>query len=248
MIVMLNGCGGGESCDTLSNTASTNEIKGFLIDAPVGNVDYVCGTQSGKTTQEGTFVCDTLPVEFKIGNKTIFKADTLPSDKKLYLQDILGLKRTNFSDENLLKLAMFLQSLDDDGNISEFIWIDDATIDKLEALSENIDLETMDINQTQELIRKLGKTPVSLEFAQEHLEDFVAIDNPTPEQNETPESNQTNSNPSDTNTTQEENQSVEDTNTSGSEVSTSPDTNESNTTGSEVSTQCHFLKPQTLIK
>lgn len=118
---MLIGCGGGSANGTSSaaDDAShndTNKITGYFIDAPVEGLFYSCvGTNSrGFTDSSGAFYCESSPVAFYIGKLSLGSVDIPTSDGNVYPQDLVGVARTDFSDDKLVELVQLLQSLDDD--------------------------------------------------------------------------------------------------------------------------------------
>jgi len=120
----LLGCGG----DSSSPKANTNTGTGYYVDNAVQGVDYVCGTQKGKTDKEGKFT-------FEKGQECKFSLAGIPlrttsADK---LND--GVKVL----ENNPKVAKFLQSIDTDGNLSNGIEIDDKVLDALTDALADID-------------------------------------------------------------------------------------------------------------
>lgn len=114
--IILAGCGGGGggSASSSSNSSlSSNSAQ--LIDAPIIGAKYVNedGT-TGKTGTDGTFNYTGGKVTFYVGQIKIGEVDSLNSDNKVFLQDILKLNRDNKDDNTLLASAQFLQSLDSD--------------------------------------------------------------------------------------------------------------------------------------
>lgn len=113
---LLVGCGGGGSSSSSSSTApSSVSTKAQLIDAPIIGARYVNedGT-SGKTASNGEFNYTGGKVSFYIGKIKIGEMDSVKSDNKVFLQDILKLDRNNKDNNTLLASAQFLQSLDSD--------------------------------------------------------------------------------------------------------------------------------------
>ena len=154
----MTGCGGSSPSPTFQ--------KGFIIDSPVSGLDYECDGMTGETNDEGMFECTKLPVTFKIGNLTIGSIFKIPSDKKVYPQDIVGKARSNFSDAKVIELTRFLQSLDDDQGIEQMINI---TPELKENFTSNLILSNMSEEAQKELIESMGKTYVSEESAIIHL-------------------------------------------------------------------------------
>ncbi len=131
---VIVGCGGGGSSSNAatqtgstgsssSTAAATGRIEGYLQDAPVSGMQYVCGAKQGLTGEDGRFECENGPVAFWIGGVKIAVLDTPTPDGAVYPQDLLGLDRANLTDARLIELTQFLQALDDDGVIDERITI-----------------------------------------------------------------------------------------------------------------------------
>ncbi len=154
------GCGSSSSGDTLT--------KGYLVDSPIAGVHYSCGDITGTTLSTGEFSCKTVPVTFKIGGLTLGTISAFTADKKVYPQDLVGVPRTNFSDEKVIGLTRLLQSLDDDGNITDAITIPSGVASKFAADTVGSDWAT--------LAGIAGVTLVDAEEAMGHLRDNL---NPT---------------------------------------------------------------------
>jgi len=112
--LLLSGCG---------NSSSGTSSIGYLIDSPVAGVRYSCGNVSGITTASGAFSCRETPVIFTIGSYLLGSVNTLPSDGKVFPQDLVGVSRSDVTTQAVIDIARLLQSLDDDGNISSTITI-----------------------------------------------------------------------------------------------------------------------------
>ena len=104
-----------------------------LIDSPVNGISYECGEASDVTEQGGKLYCFEAPVMFAIGDMPIGTLDEFPADQNVYLQDLLGVTRSEYSDASVVKLGRLLQSLDDDGLIAEAIDIPAETAAKFSA-------------------------------------------------------------------------------------------------------------------
>ena len=121
----LIGCGGGGSSGG-SNSSSSNSgtitpttpivttttTTGTLIDDKVSGVKYVNGTASGFTDANGQFPYTSGTVEFYLGDIKLGSLSSIPTDKNVFIQDILGIDRTDTSNAKVLKIASLLQSLD----------------------------------------------------------------------------------------------------------------------------------------
>ena len=122
----LLGCGGSSS-----TPSSTNTGTGYYKDAAVAGVDYVCGTQTGKTDKEGKFT-------FEEDKECKFSVAGIPL--RTTSADKLIDGGTIFEDNP--KVAQFLQSIDADGDLSNGIEIDDKVLEALTSALANIDDDT----------------------------------------------------------------------------------------------------------
>ena len=145
-VLVLVGCGSSSG----NKNDDANESKGtVLLDSPLVGVTYVCEEPKDpgvvkKTDSEGRFECDKAPVTFKIGGLVLGSIDNLDKDFVIP-QDILGLKRSNFTDPKLIALLRLLQSMDDDGNISETITITEEMSHKFDAVDEEFNADHLDV-------------------------------------------------------------------------------------------------------
>jgi len=162
LLLGVNACGGGSSDD------SERSATGYVIDSPVEGLSYACGDRTGVTDAQGGFFCDQAPVTFKIGEMKIGELNTFTSDSKVFPQDLLGIDRSNFSDESLLKLIRLLQSLDDDGDISERITLTPEVTSKYSA-DQNFEQTVLEVLMAPFYENSL----VSVEDAIRHLQDSM---------------------------------------------------------------------------
>ena len=170
--------------DKINNPIAT---KGYLIDSPIQGVTYLCDDKEGLTDTSGMFECLNPPVIFKIGELTLGGLKKFTTDGKVYPQDLLGLNRANFSNTRLKLLARFLQSLDDDGIISEGINITEDIRNTFTVIQDFKDMNEGDIYS---LLRRVGSKSLAKECgALKHLGDTsvtcnndgsYAIDTPIP--------------------------------------------------------------------
>ena len=58
-------------------------------------------------------------VEFYLGDIKLGSLSSIPSDKNVFIQDILGIDRTDTSNAKVLKIASLFQSLDSDNSTDE---------------------------------------------------------------------------------------------------------------------------------
>ena len=143
----------------------TDLKTGYLVDAPVEGVAYTCSKIEGFTTNKGEFSCVDAPVEFSIGSYNLGKLDDFTSDGIVYPQDLIeGLNRTDIDDRKVINMIQLLQSLDDDGDISEIIKIDENVANKFEQFGESINSLSLD-----ELVNLADKNMVDKEGAIDHF-------------------------------------------------------------------------------
>ena len=178
-----------------SNSVIVKEITAQIIDAPLVNLGYRCGKKEGRTDNEGKFTChEEEAVTFFVGQVEVGTRTTMTIDKKIFLQDLLGLKRDDFSNKKLILMAVFLQSLGD-GDNSEVITLSDNVHNSLD---KSLQLSTLQsIKEIEELVTEAGKITVSEEEAKEHLEEFSLVYRPTDDSTENNNSTNIIDNPSD---------------------------------------------------
>ena len=160
--LFLNACGGG------SSSTPKNNVEGKFIDSPVYGAQYRCGKVDNKITQQdGSFICETLPVTFYVGGVKLGEVHKLAADGYVTPHDLVGVARSTYN-EKVNNIALFLQSLDDDGNIETAITIQQKHIAKLKDKQYNI--HTMTHDQVVDLLGELDIIDiVSPEKAHEHL-------------------------------------------------------------------------------
>lgn len=172
----LIGCGDGGSSSTASNTTPTTQTLTF-IDDKVSGIKYVNGSASGFTDANGNFPYTSGIVSFYLGDIKLGEISSIPSDKNVFVQDILGVSRTNIMDVKVTKLASLLQSLDSDNSTDE-IEIKEEDFNKF----KNLNVTSIDENtDVQALLNSvnLNIIKVSDETAQRHLEGSLKYHNET---------------------------------------------------------------------
>jgi len=113
----------GENRNNIIIDEPQRDIVGNFIDSAVEGVEYKCGKIEDVTDENGTFSCVTLPVSFNIGAITLGTLRTLPTDRQVFPQDIVDVNRSDVNNTQVIKLALLLQSLDNDNNASNGITI-----------------------------------------------------------------------------------------------------------------------------
>ena len=159
-LASLIGCG--------SSSSGDSSTTGHLVDSAVSGASYSCGDVNGTTDKDGTFTCKSLPVTFFVGSVKLGTISSLPSDGKIYPQDLAGVKRSDTNNTKVKKLAQFLQSLDKDHNASNGITIDSALASKVKKNItdwEGVDMEAylydidsnMNVVSEDDAIKHLGE-------------------------------------------------------------------------------------------
>jgi len=157
LLLLLVGCG-----------KNDNNQFGTLVDDVVSGVKYVNAENSGFTDKNGNFPYESGLVEFYLGNIKIGEIDSLPSDKKIFIQDLVGVDRLNTDDVKVIKIAGLLQSLDSDKNSDE-IEILEEDFNKFTGDIINID----DILDIETLLNEQGFQKVSDEDVKRHLDNVL---------------------------------------------------------------------------
>ncbi len=184
LILSLTGCGGGGGEPTTTNpsstqpttqpTPSTTTQTAYFIDSAVEGVSYTTTQgESGITDSEGKFTyTQGATITFKIGGVEIGTISNINSDKKVFIQDVVGVERDDTNNNEVLKIARFLQSLDDDDIPVNGIKITSAIKEKLK--DENKILKNIDILQVETLIiSKANKVFKTQTQAKLHLDSVI---------------------------------------------------------------------------
>lgn len=165
--ISFSACGGSSggssastaSSDTGSDTITTIEpsfslaneytsgIVGKFIDSPVSGLNYSCDSKTKKTDSEGLFNCKATPIDFSLGNLSLGSIEKLTADYLIFPQDILDQPRSAALHPEVTKMAVLFQSLDNDGDSSNGIVIEENIVDQL----------------NQEIIQDTGIHNISLE-------------------------------------------------------------------------------------
>jgi hypothetical protein len=138
--MLLTGCGS----DSASSTSSTTLTSGQLVDAYLDNIDYSCADgKIAQTDVNGSFSCETLPVAFRLGGLKLGTIATIAADAQVFPQDLLSVPRAEVNNSDVVAMARFLQSCDENNNTSDGIKV--ATLIK-ESLSQEVDFNASDID------------------------------------------------------------------------------------------------------
>jgi len=148
ILIALSGC---------SHNNTTSTVTGILADGVIGNATYKCSATTGSTNTEGEFTCPVgSRVDFYYGNIKLGGVATLPSDNIVLIQDVLSVDRAETSNPNVLRLARFLQSLDD-GSIINGIYLDPALIASI--VTTPVDFQDYDDAQMEAIVQTATGKP-----------------------------------------------------------------------------------------
>lgn len=150
---ILNACGGGDTSTLSTTNTGSPKVSGVLIDSPVEGAKYMCGNVTNFTGKKGSFFCEDTPVQFYVGDIKLGEIQQLPKDTYVTPQDLVNVSRDVFNDD-VLKVAVLLQSLDDDGDIEKSIILDENLIKKLD--NKHIQLQHMTYTELIELLDTIG--------------------------------------------------------------------------------------------
>ncbi len=173
LIFLLIGCGGSEGDECCTNTEEvvvdkSNRKIGKLIDAPIQGVRYICADFNGITDENGTFEYEPFKrVEFFIGNMKLGSVEFVNPDGFVFPQDLVGSERDVLNDKSI-GLAIFLQSMDDDGDISKNIIITPDIRDEFYGI--NIDINKLTLSAMKTFTASYGENIVSEDNAIKHLQ------------------------------------------------------------------------------
>ncbi|MBN2824125.1 MAG: hypothetical protein JXQ76_02290 [Campylobacterales bacterium] len=143
----------------------------YFIDAPVNGIDYKCGNREAKTQtvtvegveKHGVAMCRKGSVTFSIGNLIIGTLESYHDHQKIYLADFVDVSNGLTNNNELIKLGMLIQSLDDDGDIDNKIDIDTRVTLNIQSL------DSFSVQSLQEYIGSLHKTPKDAQAVIEHI-------------------------------------------------------------------------------
>jgi hypothetical protein len=153
LLSALTGCGGSSSSDTTTSTTDTtvasttsSSSAGQLVDSYVENADYRCGDGSvGITDENGTFDCENnFPIEFSLSGLKLGVINALPTDRQVFPQDLLGVQRDDVNNSEVVAMARFLQSCDDDNDSRNGIRIREQVKASFENADQNFSALDLD--------------------------------------------------------------------------------------------------------
>ncbi|WP_321277169.1 Ig-like domain-containing protein [Thiomicrorhabdus indica] len=157
------------------NTANVDESNdGVIIDGIIQGMYYETSSgMTGLTDPNGGFKFNTGDtVTFSIGGIVIGTADAGDlAAGKVFLQDLANTDRTDLEDDYVQVMAVFLQTLDSEGNTAGGIQINDSA--RQAFADESLNLSSMSLVDVNALLSSHGYTPVDVETAMEHVMDML---------------------------------------------------------------------------
>lgn len=164
-LLMLTLCG----CTMNQNSDMSN---GVLVDSPLGGIDYTSYTYAGITGADGGFkYFKGDPITFSVGGIPLGSAVAKPV---MSLIDLVP-GATDVTNQTVTNMARFLQSLDNDGNLSNGIFITQAVRNALKGKTIDFTLSSADFEASvASFFTGLNKPLMSAVDAQEHFEATLA--------------------------------------------------------------------------
>lgn len=171
-----------------ANTANIDESNdGVIIDGIIEGMSYRTSSgMTGVTEANGGFKYKTGDtVTFSIGGVVIGTATDEDLDKgNVFLQDLANTDRTDLEDDYVQVMAVFLQTLDSEGNTAGGIQISDAAHQAF--ADESLHLSSMSLADVNAFLTSHGYTPVDVETAMEHVMDMLVANTELSEEDFTP--------------------------------------------------------------
>jgi hypothetical protein len=167
VILIFAGCGAGETQE------ERVEPYSHLIDSQVQGVNYVCGNEIlGSTDQDGLFEyrrnCD---INFTIGGVIIGSLwGSKVARENFFITELLETSKEDSTNQKVILLARFLQTLDDDLNATNGIQIPSST--KLALRGATLDFTTNSVTEARlrAVVNLIGRELVSRDSAVYELE------------------------------------------------------------------------------
>jgi len=136
-VFLFTACGGG------SHEPREEKTLSFQDSLPVNGIDYSCGERKGVTKNQGNITCVYSPLTLSLGSLILGTIKNFKNNQKIYSQDLVSSFNGDFNNQELLKISILLQSLNnkqdknyinipiDIKKLIDFENLKDLTIDKL---------------------------------------------------------------------------------------------------------------------
>jgi hypothetical protein len=148
----------GMDYQTLFSLVNTTKDKSeIIIDANgVSGLTVKCNGTDITTEQYGLFSCNSQKISVYLGDFKLGSLAKIPDDKIIFTQDIVGVPRAASMYPDVTKISMILQSLDEDGDITNGISITQKSIDETNnELANYSDISELSIEDTQNIIKNV---------------------------------------------------------------------------------------------
>ena len=151
--------------------------NGIFVDGIVEGLSYSTSSGlSGLTDVNGGFKYATGDlITFSIGSVIIGSVTSAAvADGTLFLQEIAGVALADMNDDYVEKMAVLLQSLDNDGDAYNGIVIEQSVRDAF--ADDNFDLATISKADLQSLLIDNGYQPIDEDAAMQHVRDMIELE------------------------------------------------------------------------
>ncbi len=172
--ILMIGCGGHKGSSDSDNGKSHKDfIIGTIIDAKVNGIRYVSKTypkqRSEVSKDGGKFKFKRAEeTKFYVGDILIGTANPVKDDNIVYLADMLGYERDVINEE-ILSLALFLQTIDEDQNNDYIIKIGDNWKKFVGFNGKNIKDIGLNIASITALLKSKNFIPKDIDSVKSHL-------------------------------------------------------------------------------
>jgi len=145
--LILTGCDSDSSSSTNDTQDSSGTLTGRFVDSAVANIDYNTDSgMSGKTDVNGNFeFIEGDKVSFHIGKLKLGEAKPFKNNSVVTPKDLAEDNKT------LTLMLQLLQSLDEDGNITNGITIPQDVVESLDSLNSEVSIEDLNESEVLEL-------------------------------------------------------------------------------------------------
>ena len=175
------------SSQVVASDSSVDSTKLILMDAgAISALKVMCDSVELMTAINGVVKCEETPVSVYLGEFKLGEINSIPTDRLIYVQDLLHVTRGAIAHPEVTKVSMILQSLDKDADPLNGITLDSNVIALLGSyLNSDTTLEDLTFveieNMIADVIRDvLSQDPtsklkaVSYDTAQSNLATSVA--------------------------------------------------------------------------
>jgi len=188
LLLTITGCGDGGSggegnsspTSTSTSSVSASDSLSVVDSSGIEGLKIICGTKEVSTGINGNFECTSLPIEVYLTDFKIGEVKSIPLDKTLYIQDILGVSRGAIADQDVMKISMILQSLDEDASPLNGITL---TNDTLSLLSSHLSYDTNLTKLSLEDVNSIIEDVIASRLSEDKTSKLVAVDYNTAQSN-----------------------------------------------------------------